>query len=202
MPGRNGYELAKEISRAGPTRPVLIAISGKYVQKGERQLALAVGFARFFVKPAAPHELVALVGEIASGQFAAGPVEAQRERPLRALIADDERDTVLTTAAVLRDEGYEARAAYNGRDAFIAIAEFDPDFVIADIRMPGLSGWELARAVRRASGFDRPVLVAISGHYKKEADRVLTNISGFNHFLPKPFEMKELLAIIERRKRA
>ena len=83
----------------------------------------------------------------------------------------------------------------------VAIADFDPDVVVADIQMPGLSGWQLARAVRRVAGYGRPLLIAISGHYKAGADRVLTNMSGFNHFLPKPFDMKDLLALIERRKR-
>ena len=200
MPGRNGYELAKEISGAAG-RPVLIAISGKYVQESERHLALAMGFDRFFVKPADPRQLVALIEEIA-GREATGHVEARRQRPLRVLIADDNRDTVLTTAAVLHDEGYEVKEAHNGKDAMVAIADFDPDVVVADIKMPGLSGWQLARAVRRVSGYGRPLLIAISGHYKAGADRVLTHISGFNHFLPKPFDMKDLLALIERRKRA
>jgi DNA-binding response OmpR family regulator len=197
MPGRNGYELAKEISAAAG-RPVLIAISGKYVQESERHLALAMGFERFFVKPADPQKLLALIEQIGGGE-AAGEIEVRRERALRILIADDNRDTVATTAALLRDEGYEVREAHNGKDAMVGIADFDPDVVVADINMPGLSGWQLAKAVRRVSGYRRPLLVAISGHYNAAADRVLTDMSGFNHFLPKPFDMKDLLALIERR---
>jgi DNA-binding response OmpR family regulator len=198
MPGRNGYELAKEISGAAG-RPVLIAISGKYVQESERHLALAMGFDRFFAKPADPRKLVALIEEI-GGREATGHVEARRQRPLRVLIADDDHDTVVTTAALLRDEGYEVMEAHNGKDAMVAIADFDPDVVIADINMPGVSGWQLGRAVRRVSGYGRPLLIAISGHYKAATDRILTDMSGFNHFLPKPFDMKDLLALIERRK--
>src|SRR5205085_4561728 len=146
-------------------------------------------------------ECLALVAQIA-GAEATGQVEARRQRSLRVLIADDNRDTVVTTAAVLQDEGYEVKEAHNGKDAMVAIADFDPDVVVSDIKMPGLTGWELARAVRRVSGHSRPLLIAMSGHYKAGADRVLTEMSGFNHFLPKPFDMKHLLALIERRKRA
>ena len=129
-------------------------------------------------------------------------VEVRRERPLRVLIADDERDMVSTTAALLRGKGYEVKEVYGGAEALTEVRNFDPDVVIADIKMPGMTGWELARDVRRTVGFERPFLIAISGHYKKAADRVLTDISGFNHFLPKPFELKDLVALIERRKRA
>src|SRR5438128_6950508 len=94
LPGRNGYELAKEIASAGADRrPILIAISGRYKQKSERHLALAMGFDRFFVKPADPRELLALLAQIA-GTGATGQVDLRRERALRVLIADDERDTV------------------------------------------------------------------------------------------------------------
>src|SRR4051812_37402850 len=135
MPGRNGYELAKEIASAGADRPILVAISGKYVQKSERHLALAMGFDRFFVKPADPRELLGLVAQIA-GAEATGQVEARRQRSLRVLIADDDRDTVVTTAAVLRDEGYEVKEAHNGKDAMVAIADFDPDVWSPTSRCP------------------------------------------------------------------
>ena len=203
MPGRSGFELAEEISRMGENRPVLIAISGKYVGEAEQAVARAVGFDRFFLKPPDPRELLELVEHIASGRAEPGRMafkEAPKARqlgPLRVLIADDNRDTVATTSALLRDEGYEVTDVYNGRDAMVAVADFDPDVTIADINMPGLSGWEIARAVRRVSGYGRPLLIAISGHYKGDADRILTDITGFNHFLPKPFDMGDLLRLLQ-----
>ena len=203
MPGRSGFELAEEISRMGENRPVLIAISGKYVGEAEQAVARAVGFDRFFLKPPDPRELLELVEDIAAGRAGPGRMalkEAPKSRlpgPLRVLIADDNRDTVVTTSTLLRDEGYELTEVYNGRDAMLAIADFDPDVIIADINMPGLSGWQIARAVRRLSGYGRPLLIAISGHYKGNADRILTDISGFNHFLPKPFDMRDLLPLLE-----
>lgn len=212
MPGQSGFGLARDIVEEHErARPLLIAITGRWTNQTDRLLAKSVGFDRFFVKPADPQELLALLDQITAEYIGTVPAAVDEDRlttgepkrlQVRVLIADDNRDTVLTTTALLRGEGYEVRAVYNGRDAITEIGKFDPDVVIADIKMPGLSGWELARAVRRASGFDRPVLIAISGHYKEGADRVLTNISGFNHFLPKPFDMKDLLAVLEPLKRA
>jgi CheY-like chemotaxis protein len=68
MPGRSGYELAEELSaRRSRGRPVLVAVSGKYVRKSEQLLAQAVGFDRFFVKPADPDELIDFLAKAVRG---------------------------------------------------------------------------------------------------------------------------------------
>jgi len=117
-------------------------------------------------------------------------------KPLRVLIADDNPDMVLTTMMILSGEGHDVRTANDGHEAMVQMAEFDPDVVIADIKMPGLTGWELARAVRKVSDQGRPLLIAVSGHYTKGADRVLSEMAGFDHFLPKPFDPADLLALL------
>jgi len=118
-------------------------------------------------------------------------------RRLRVLVADDERDTVLMLTAILRDEGYETEGVYNGRDALAATSGFDPDVVVVDIVMPGMSGWEVARAVREETSAERPLLIAISGQYTKASDRFLAESVGFNHFLQKPCDPGELLALLK-----
>jgi PleD family two-component response regulator len=60
-----------------------------------------------------------------------GPLKAPRS--LRILIADDERDTVLTLMMLLRDEGHEVRGVYSGRQVLGAIRGFDPDVLVLDI---------------------------------------------------------------------
>jgi DNA-binding response OmpR family regulator len=120
-------------------------------------------------------------------------------RALRVLVVDDERDIVLTLLALLRDEGYEAKGVYSAADALVALAEFDPDALIVDIALPGRSGWEIARAVRKLGpyGEQRPLLIAISGRYTKGSDRILGEISGFNYQLAKPFDPTELIALLK-----
>ena len=71
----------------------------------------------------------------ASTQFE--PSGTPIRRRLRVLIADDERDTVLTLTAILEDAGHEAKGVHDARAALGAIADFDPDVVLADIAMPG-----------------------------------------------------------------
>jgi DNA-binding response OmpR family regulator len=96
--------------------------------------------------------------------------------PLRILVADDERDTVLTLVALLRDEGHEVRGLYRGADVLRALEDFDPDVVLLDIAMPDMSGYEVAQEIRRKYGLVRPRLIAISGRYKQGSDKVLAEI--------------------------
>jgi diguanylate cyclase (GGDEF)-like protein len=120
----------------------------------------------------------------------------QAQRRPRVLLADDERDTVLTLAELLRLEGYDARGVFAGADVAPAVLEFDPDVVLIDIAMPDRSGWEVAREIRAKHGPDRPTLIAISGMYKQAADQTLGKLGGFNYYLAKPCDPSVLLALL------
>ncbi len=115
---------------------------------------------------------------------------------LRVLIVDDERDTVTTLMALLADEGYEVRGAYKGRDALEAMRDFDPVIVVIDLALPDISGWELARRIRKSYGDDRHTLISITGRYKQSSDKVLGQISGFNYQLEKPCDPQALIRLL------
>ena len=117
--------------------------------------------------------------------------------PKRVLVADDHADVVDSAVALLRTAGYEARGCYNGNDALQAIREFDPDAVVMDIAMPGMTGWEVARTIREEHPGKRPLLIAITGEYKGGADLIYTKMNGFDHYLLKPAEPTKLIELIE-----
>jgi DNA-binding response OmpR family regulator len=120
----------------------------------------------------------------------------QLQRRLRVLVVDDERDTVLTLMELLRDEGYETRGLYRSGEVMAVMKAFDPDVVLVDIAMPEMSGWEVAREIRRSYGEARPLLIAISGLYKQSADQVLGKLAGFNHYIAKPYDPAVLLKLL------
>jgi DNA-binding response OmpR family regulator len=138
-------------------------------------------------------------GRHAASRVAPGDSTGQdsAQRRLRIVIADDDRDSVLTLTMLLREEGHDVRGVYSGRHVMGHVVDFDPDVVLLDIAMPELSGWEVARAIRARRGAERPLLIGISGEYKQGADRVLAEILGFNHYLLKPYPPAELLALLE-----
>src|SRR4051812_44362346 len=130
-----------------------------------------------------------------TGMYFSGAEEQSNSprRSLRVLVVDDERDIVLTLMAILRDEGHETKGAYTGPEALAAIVDFNPDVMIADISMPGMNGWDLARQVRKIGGEMRPLMIAVSGHYKGGADKALGQMAGFNHYVTKPCDPNEIL---------
>jgi len=122
-----------------------------------------------------------------------GPTPPPRQ--LRILVADDDRDAVLTLMTLLRDEGHDVRGVYKGRQTLDAVAEFQPDVVLLDIALPELSGWEVAREIK-ARHRKHPLIVGISGEYKSRSDAILSEIIGFDHYLTKPYAIDDLVALI------
>ena len=89
-------------------------------------------------------------------------------RALRVLVADDNRDTVLTLATLLREDGHDVRAAYTGTDVMRIARLHRFDVVILDIEMPEMSGYAIAQELRtHYYGTNPPLLIAISGKWNK-----------------------------------
>jgi len=97
---------------------------------------------------------------------------------------------------LLNDEGHDVVGLQRGAEVIATIEEFDPDAVVLDIAMPDKSGYEIAKEIRARYGEIRPLLIAVSGRYKKASDRMLGEIVGFDHYLLKPYEPKDLLALL------
>jgi DNA-binding response OmpR family regulator len=117
-------------------------------------------------------------------------------RTLRVVVADDEPDSVSTLKLLLDDEGHDVVGLQKGSEVLDTVAEFDPDAVVLDIAMPDMSGYEIAKQIRQRYGEFRPLLIAVSGRYKQVSDKMLGQIVGFDHYLLKPYEPKELLALL------
>jgi signal transduction histidine kinase len=115
----------------------------------------------------------------------------------RVLVVDDNRDAADTLAHLLRECGALVQVAYNGPDSLDALEEFAPEVMVLDLGMPGMSGLDVARHVRRRPGTP-PTLVALTG-WGQSADRELTRAAGFSHHLTKPVDFRELHALLAAR---
>ena len=116
---------------------------------------------------------------------------------LRILVADDNRDTVLTLMLLLREEGYEVRGAYNGTDVMRIARLHRFDAVILDIEMPEMSGYAVAQDLRaHYYGSRAPLLVAISGKWNRPSEILLAQAVGFDHHLEKPCDPNALLQLL------
>lgn len=127
---------------------------------------------------------------------AGSPEHAEAPRAeLRILVVDDERDAVLTLVALLRDEGYDARGAYRGKEVLDLIRDFAPHAVLLDIGMPDLNGYEVARQIRSRWGSMAPLLIAVTG-WKQSSDKMLATMAGFDHHVAKPYDPQALLSLL------
>jgi len=120
--------------------------------------------------------------------------------PLRVLVADDNRDTVLTLAALLQSEGHEVRCAYKGTEVMRIAHLHRFDAVILDIEMPEMSGYAIAQELRTLYyGAAPPLLIAISGKWNKPSEKLLAQAVGFDHHLEKPCDPNLLLELLKPR---
>jgi len=116
-------------------------------------------------------------------------------RPLRVLVADDNRDTVMMLGILLRSEGMVVRLTTRGAEVQAAVGEFRPDAVLLDIGMPDRSGLQVALDLSREYGPKCPVLIAVTAHSTDAAKR-LTAKSGFRHHVDKPYDPDALLRLV------
>ena len=115
----------------------------------------------------------------------------------RVLVVDDNVDTARGMVRLLTLLGNEAIAAHDGREAVAVAPAFRPDFVLLDIGLPGMDGYQVASALRRDERLGGVVIIAVSG-YGQEEDRRRSLSAGIDHHLVKPVDFDALLPLIGR----
>ena len=127
----------------------------------------------------------------------AGEGEAQGASKPRALVVDDAPDVTEMLSFVLRYAGYEVVPAFSGAQALDAARAGCFDVVVSDIGMPGMSGYELAAQLRALEDYQGTPLIAVTG-FSMYDDRDRALASGFDAFVNKPVNPRELVSLIER----
>lgn len=138
-----------------------------------------------------------------SGWLGTGPADADARgehsrsgRPLqtcRVLVVDDDETILAAVSGILAQEGFQVDTATNGSEALDAVERTRPNVVLLDMRMPVVDGWAFARIVREREIDLRIVAMTAA----QDARRWATEI-GADAYLAKPFDLDDLIAIIER----
>lgn len=112
----------------------------------------------------------------------------------RVLFVEDERDLSLIVCDTLRQQEYEVIAAYDGIEGLTQYKAQGADLIIADVMMPRLDGFAMAREIRRLSA-TVPIIFLTA---KSTIDDVEQGFeTGANDYLKKPFELRELLVRVK-----
>ena len=115
----------------------------------------------------------------------------------RILIIEDNVDAAQTLADLLELNGHEVQIAYSGTEGVETAAKFQPEIVLCDIGLPGMSGWEVARTLREHPATATTRLIAISGYGAVE-DRRQSTAAGFEAHLTKPVDVDALETLLAR----
>jgi DNA-binding response OmpR family regulator len=105
------------------------------------------------------------------------------------LIVEDDHNTAALVAAYLEREGFSTVLVHEGGQAIQAARECDPVFVILDVMLPNVDGWEICRALRKSSNV--PILMLTAR--EEEVDRVAGLAMGADDYVVKPFSPRELV---------
>ena len=106
------------------------------------------------------------------------------------LVVDDEPSFTEALSVGLRREGFEVRTASDGRAALAEIAEAEPDLVLLDVMLPGMSGLDVCREIRKRS---RVPLIMVTAR-GEEIDAVVGLEVGADDYVAKPYRLRELVA--------
>jgi two-component system response regulator RegX3 len=106
------------------------------------------------------------------------------------LVVEDETAIVEAVRYALELEGFQVASATNGRDGLEAARRLNPALILLDVMLPGLSGLDVCRQLRRESDVPIIMLTAKEG----EADKVAGLELGADDYMTKPFSMRELVA--------
>lgn len=114
----------------------------------------------------------------------------------RVLVVDDNPDGADSLAEVLRLLGHNAEVAYDGPAAVTKAVNDAFDFVLLDINMPGIDGYEVARRIRAEAPGGPHRFVAMTG-FGTEEDHARSRNEGFIAHLVKPVDYDRLIEILE-----
>jgi signal transduction histidine kinase/CheY-like chemotaxis protein len=114
----------------------------------------------------------------------------------RILIVEDNIDGAESLAMLLNLIGHVVYIAYTGLEALETAKIVNPQYVLLDIGLPGMSGYEVARHLRELPAFAATKLIAMTG-YGQEEDKQNSREAGFNHHLVKPVDPEVLLGLLQ-----
>ncbi len=112
------------------------------------------------------------------------------------LIVDDTRANLRLLAGILADAGYRVRPVPDGRQAIAAVQAELPDLILLDIKMPGMSGYQVCEQLK-SQEYARDIPILFISALNETTDKVKAFAVGGVDYIPKPFQAEEVLARVQ-----
>ncbi|EQB63842.1 MAG: GAF sensor hybrid histidine kinase [candidate division Zixibacteria bacterium RBG-1] len=117
------------------------------------------------------------------------------DRKMRILVVDDDPNIQDILQDILSLEGHQVQLAPSGDDALKLFKSSDFEVVITDLGMPGMSGWELAKEVKKSKS--KIIVILITG-WRAQLDTDKIKESGIDFILPKPFHIEQIKEVLHQ----
>ena len=142
--------------------------------------------------------LPAAAGEATVASSGKTKPQAPPQRALRVLVVDDNQDAGNALRLLLESDGHQVKLATDGVAGLALAREYKPDFLLLDIGLPRLNGYDIAASLRADPAMTGTTIVAVTG-YGQVHDRTRTAAVGFDHHLTKPVEFSALQELLRAR---
>lgn len=116
---------------------------------------------------------------------------ASLNRKLRALIVDDDSDTLFTIGEIVSELGYDTVYARNGVECLLTLNNIEPDIILLDIMMPQMDGFETIKRIRSDVRFTKLPVIALTA-YAMLDDKEIIEKNGFTDIVTKPINTNTL----------
>ncbi len=115
----------------------------------------------------------------------------------RIVVADDDPEILAMITRHLEARGAEVIECADGESTLELIQQTEPDLVLLDVMMPGMSGWEVCKAIREDPDLDATGVIMLTG-IGERLNEMTSPIYGADDYLDKPFDFAELDEKINR----
>ncbi|NQV22749.1 MAG: response regulator [Rhodopirellula sp.] len=206
MPEMDGFTVLEQIRKLPEIdRPTVLMLSSAD-QRGDIARARALGAAGFLLKPITPNELLnTVVTVLGQAQEQAEQISertpqksaASDARPLRILVAEDNKLNQLLAKRTLEKAGHSVAIANNGEEAVAAVNRETFDVVLMDVQMPVMDGFQATARIREQeidSGKHQQIVAMTAHALKGDRERCLE--MGMDGYVSKPIRNSELFSAI------
>lgn len=112
------------------------------------------------------------------------------------LIVDDEPDNVGVAQKVLKFNGADVHIARNGIEGLATLQDIHPTFILLDLSMPEMDGWEMLERLRTSDSLADIPIIALTAH-AMSGDKEKVMAAGFDGYIAKPFRINSFLEDIQ-----
>ncbi len=122
---------------------------------------------------------------------------SEEAEPIRIAYVDDDLELTRLVSGALEEEGWEVLVENDGESGLEMILVEQPDLIILDVMMPGLTGWEICKYVRSKPDWNGTPILMLTG-IGERMNAMTAPLYGADAFLDKPFDLDDVVETVRQ----